>query len=92
MQPQIMAKTGKTPAPDNTELDFEAALKQLQEIVERMESNEQSLEASIKDYELGTVLAAQCQRRLDEAQLKVEKLTKTAQGYKAEPLEPNNGG
>ncbi len=68
------------------EMDFETALAQLQKIVERMESKEQSLEDSIKDYELGTQLAQQCQQRLDEAQLKVQKLTKTADGYRSEPL------
>lgn len=79
-------KSSKNTTDDQSELDFEAALTQLQEIVERMESNEQSLDASIKDYELGSSLAAQCQKRLDEAQLKVEKLTKTADGFKSEPL------
>ena len=56
-----------------------------------MEANEQSLEASIKDYELGSRLAMQCQKRLDEAQLKVEKLTKTASGIKSEPLQLDKG-
>lgn len=73
-------------------LDFEAALNQLQDIVERMESNQQSLEDSLKDYELGSRLAAQCQQRLDQAQLKVERTAKTANGYSIEPLaSPNNG-
>jgi exodeoxyribonuclease VII small subunit len=81
-----MAKTSKASTADASELDFEAALNQLQEIVERMESNEQSLEASIKDYELGSSLATQCQKRLDEAQLKVETLTKIGSGYQTDPL------
>ncbi len=87
-----MAKSSKKPNDDQSELDFEAALTQLQAIVERMEANEQSLEASIKDYELGSRLAMQCQKRLDEAQLKVEKLTKTASGIKSEPLQLDKGG
>lgn len=55
-------------------LDFEAALQQLQATIERMESEHQSLEASIADFEQGTRLAKLCQQLLDSAQLKVEKL------------------
>ena len=38
--------------------DFEKSLKELETIVERMEKGEQPLEASLKDFERGTTLAA----------------------------------
>jgi len=77
----------KQNAPDIDSLDFETALKQLQEVVSRMENEQQSLDASISDYEKGTQLAAHCQQQLDAAQLKVEQLVKTKDGHRFTPLE-----
>ena len=68
-------------------LDFEAALQELQMVVSRMENEQQSLDASITDYEKGTELAALCQQYLDSAQLKVEQLVKTRDGHHFEALE-----
>lgn len=70
--------------------DFETALKQLQEVVTRMENEQQSLEASIADYEKGTRLAALCQQQLDAAQLKVEQLSNNKGGARFEELDTGN--
>ncbi len=67
-------------------MDFESALEALQAVVARMESKQQNLDTSIADYEKGTALAALCQKHLDQAQLKVEKLVKTKDGHSFEPL------
>ncbi len=66
--------------------DFEIALRELETIVERMESNDLSLEEMLKDYERGMALSGICQKSLDEAELRVEKLTKTVDGFKSEPM------
>lgn len=71
-------------------LDFETALKQLQEVVSRMENEQQSLDAAITDYETGTQLAALCQQQLDAAQLKVEQLVKSKDGFRFEALSTSN--
>jgi len=71
-------------------LDFEAALAELQQVVSRMENEQQSLDASIADYEKGSELAALCQTHLDAAQLKVEKLVKTRDGRHFETLESSS--
>jgi len=71
--------------------DFETALQQLQAVVSRMENEQQSLDASIADYEKGSELAALCQRYLDSAQLKVEQLVKSRDGHHFETLESQNG-
>lgn len=68
-------------------MSFETALSELQKIVTRMESEQQDLDVSITDYEKGSALATLCQKQLDEAQLKVEQLVKTSDGYRFEPLE-----
>lgn len=68
-------------------LDFETALQQLQEVVTRMENEQQSLDAAIADYEKGTQLATLCQHHLDTAQLKVEQLVKSKDGFRFNALD-----
>jgi len=83
-----MPKKQNTPQTDTP--DFETALKQLQEVVSRMENEQQNLDASIADYEKGTRLAALCQQQLDTAQLKVEQLVKSKDGFRFETLDTSN--
>jgi len=55
---------------------FEESLKRLQEISEILESEEASLEESIKLYEEGIKLSKECYHLLNKAELKVEELNK----------------
>ncbi len=59
---------------------FEAALKQLEEIVQRLEKGELSLEESLKLYEDGIRLSRLCHGKLEEAEGKIELLVKDARG------------
>ena len=59
---------------------FEAALKQLEEIVQRLEKGELSLEDSLKLYEEGIRLSRLCHAKLDEAEGRIEQLLKDARG------------
>ena len=68
--------------------DFEKSLKELETIVERMEKGEQTLEASLKDFERGNALAAACRASLEEAEQRIEKLVDKSGGFKREPFEP----
>lgn len=56
--------------------NFEQALDELEELVERMEQGESSLEDSLKDFERGIELTRSCQTALSEAEQKVEILLK----------------
>jgi exodeoxyribonuclease VII small subunit len=58
-----------------SDLSFEAALKQLEEIVARLESGDASLDESITLYAKGDALRAQCEARLKDAQARIEKIT-----------------
>jgi len=55
--------------------NFEQSLRSLEDIVQRLEAGELSLEDSLKAFEHGVKLARQCQKTLNEAELKVEKIT-----------------
>jgi len=54
---------------------LEDSLKELQQIVDGMESGEQSLETSLDEFERGIKLIRQCQRKLEQAQQRVDILT-----------------
>ena len=60
--------------PPETELSFEDALRQLEEVVRRLESGDATLDESIALYERGEKLRTQCQSRLDAAQARIEKI------------------
>lgn len=53
---------------------YETLYNQLQALVIRLESGELPLEESLQLYEEGVQLAAACQRLLDDAELRIEKL------------------
>lgn len=53
------------------EFDFEKALSELEELVEKMEIGNLSLEASLKLFERGIALTRSCQKALAEAEQKV---------------------
>jgi exodeoxyribonuclease VII small subunit len=59
---------------------FETALKQLEDIVQRLEKGELSLEESLKLYEEGIQLSRLCHGKLEEAEGKIEMLLKDAKG------------
>lgn len=66
---------------ENTQnLSFEAALKELEEIVRKLESGQTNLDSAIKDYERGNELRVLCEAKLNEAKLKVEKIIKNEGG------------
>ncbi len=70
------------------EKKFEAALGRLEEIVKELESGDLPLERSLKLFEEGTKLARVCNKRLEEAERKVEILLKDKSGnIKAEPFD-----
>lgn len=52
--------------------DFEKSLAELEQIVERMEQGELSLDESLKQFERGIALTRSCQTALQQAEQKVE--------------------
>ncbi len=61
-------------------LSFEAALKELETLVARLESGDASLDESIRLYTRGEALRAHCENRLKDAQMRIEKITLGADG------------
>lgn len=66
---------------------FEESLKQLETIVAQLEGGDLPLEESIKIFEQGMRLSAQCKQELDAAESKVQILLKQRDGsMKPEPF------
>lgn len=59
---------------EKEEVTFEDAMKRLERIVETLGGGNLSLEDSLKMFEEGTELCKVCNKKLDEAEYKVEKL------------------
>ncbi len=66
--------------------DFESALAELETLVEKMESGEQSLEDALASFQQGIELTRTCQRGLKEAEQKVEILMKQTANSGTEPF------
>ena len=83
-----MSKNDKTAELENglEKLDFEKALGELEDIVQRLESGDTSLEGAIEAYERGVLLKKHCESKLRNAQLRVDKIEKDGT-LSAEPLE-----
>lgn len=61
-------------------MTFEQAYARLEEILEKMNSGKVSLDDSLKLYEEADQLIVSCNRRLQEAEQKIEVLIKNRQG------------
>jgi exodeoxyribonuclease VII small subunit len=57
------------------QLSFEAALGELETIVRGLEKGDTALEDSITAYERGAALKKHCEKKLREAQSKIEKIS-----------------
>ena len=60
--------------PDIAAMSFEQALAELEKIVSELESGQAPLERSIEVYERGAALKAHCEKKLEAARLRVEKI------------------
>ena len=92
MKDQLERSVGRSPVkyPDIKELSFEKALKELEQIVSRLERGDVELEESINIWERGEALKDHCDRLLKQAESRVEKITLDARGEPkgTEPLDP----
>jgi exodeoxyribonuclease VII small subunit len=75
-------KAEKDPKP----VDFETAMRDLEEIVARLEKGDLALEESLAAFERGVMLTRTCQVALKEAEQKVEILLKKAGESMPEPF------
>ena len=61
---------------NNKNINFEEALKKLENIVSKMESGSVPLEKALSMYEEGVEISQLCLKELDKAEMKLKKITK----------------
>jgi exodeoxyribonuclease VII small subunit len=76
----IPSQSPKAAAPAIEALSFEAALKELEAIVGKLEHGEVDLEDSIALYERGQALKSHCEKKLKSAESRLEKIVLGAGG------------
>jgi exodeoxyribonuclease VII small subunit len=80
-----------TPSSDFSDIDkmeFEDALRELEEIVKILEEGKSSLKVSVDLYERGTLLKKRCDKILESVQLRINQISSDKNGViSVEPME-----
>jgi exodeoxyribonuclease VII small subunit len=77
---------------EESKLDFETAMRELEDLVERLEQGDLPLEESLAAFERGVKLTRTCQTALKEAEQKVEILLKKAGEPTLEDFDADEAG
>ena len=78
-------------SPASAVASFERALDELEQLVQKMEKGEQSLDESLAAYERGIALYRECQKALEQAEQRVRLLADPAHPGSAEDFQPHGG-
>ena len=70
------------------EIKFEKAMKRLEQIVEELEKGELDIDKSLEIFEEGIKMSRVCSKKLNEAEQKIEKLTRDQKGALVTDLFP----
>lgn len=62
------------------EIKFEKAMSRLEQIVEELEKGELDIDRSLEIFEEGIKMSRVCSKKLNEAEQKIEKLTRDKKG------------
>jgi exodeoxyribonuclease VII small subunit len=63
-----------------SEIKFEKAMSRLEKIVEELERGDLDIDKSLEIFEEGIKMSRLCSKKLNEAEAKIEKLTKDKKG------------
>lgn len=72
---------------NDNNINFEDAMKKLEEIAGELEKNDLDLDTSVSKFEEGMNLSKQCSKMLEEAEKKISILLKTEDGIVEEDFE-----
>ena len=70
------------------EIKFEKAIQRLEKIVDDLEKGEMDIDKSLEIFEEGIKMSRVCSKKLNEAEAKIEKLTKDQKGELVTELFP----
>jgi len=72
---------------EKEDINFEEAMKKLEEIAAELEKNDLDLDTSVKKFEEGMELSKKCSKILESAEKKISVLINTADGIIEEDFE-----
>ena len=75
-------------AEEKPALTFEQSLEELESVVKQLESGELPLEKSLELFERGMQLSESCRKQLEEAESRVEIMTRRGDKVQPEPFKP----
>ena len=70
------------------EIKFEKAIQRLEKIVDDLETGELDIDKSLEIFEEGIKMSRVCSKKLNEAEAKIEKLTRNQKGELVAELFP----
>lgn len=76
------------PENDAPVASFEAGLAELESVVKQLETGELPLEKALELFEKGVALSERCRKQLEEAETRVEILTRKGNQVQPEPFKP----
>lgn len=74
-----------------SEIKFEKAIQRLEKIVDDLEKGELDIDKSLEIFEEGIKMSRVCSKKLNEAEAKIEKLTRNQKGELITELFPVEG-
>ena len=77
---EITSKSNVENTAKNNDVGFEAGFSELEKLVARMESGDQTLQQSVDDFQTGIALIEKLQLQLEQAEQKIEILIKDSHG------------
>ena len=78
----------KMPENDAPVAGFEAGLTELESVVKQLESGDLPLEKALELFEKGMQLSERCRKQLEDAETRVEILTRKGNSMQPEPFKP----
>ena len=81
------AKGGEPAESAASDLPFEEAIEQLEQVVDQLEDGELDLEASLAAFEQGVALSRRCAEQLDTAERRIEVLVEAGGETLARPFQ-----
>jgi exodeoxyribonuclease VII small subunit len=61
-------------------MNFEEALTELEQIIKKIDTGQENLDSAIASFERGVLLKNFCEKKLKDARMKIEKITKFDEG------------
>lgn len=82
----MLEKVGCDMAKSKKDFNFEEAIEELENIVEKLEHGEFSLDESLDFFQKGVALSKQCSKKLDEVEKKISLLIEDENGQIKEEI------